>query len=126
MTIHVSYVHGGEERLRCFEVDGRGELVPSSCPERAPDVPPEGGPGVLAQAASWLRAEASLALEGPLPADRIEARLAQCRSCPRLEPLPAPQVGWCTACGCPRSGRAELTVKATMPAARCPEGRWAW
>jgi hypothetical protein len=115
MTIHVSYVHGGEERLRCFEVDGRGELVPSPCPERAPDVPP---------AASWLRAEASLALEGPLPADRVEARLAQCRSCPRLEPVPAPQVGWCTACGCPRSGRAELTVKATMPAAGCPEGMW--
>ena len=81
-------------------------------------------PGMLERASSWLRAEASLALEGPLPAEQVEARLSQCRSCPRLEPLPAPQVGWCTACGCPRSGRAELTVKATMPAAGCPEGRW--
>lgn len=124
MTIHVSYFHDGEERVRCFEVDADGELVPSPCPVREPEVPPEGGPGLLAQAASWLRAEASLALEGPLAAEAVEARLAQCRSCPDREPLPAPQVGWCKACGCPQSGRAELTVKATMPAAACPRGRW--
>lgn len=82
------------------------------------------GPGIVEQAASWLRAEASLAIDGPLEAEAVEARLAECRSCAHLDPRPAPQVGWCQACGCRQSGRAELTVKATMPAASCPRGRW--
>jgi hypothetical protein len=81
-------------------------------------------PGIVEQAASWLRSEASLVLEGPLPADAVEARLAQCRSCEKLEASQAPQVGWCKACGCGNNARAELTVKATMPAATCPLGRW--
>lgn len=80
-------------------------------------------PGVLSQAVSWLKAEAS-ALVAKVPEEQYEARIAACRSCPELEPLPAPQVGHCKACGCGRRARAELTVKGRMPGAKCPKKLW--
>lgn len=80
--------------------------------------------GLVRQAAAAARAEASLLLHGPLPADRVSLRLLLCRSCERLLPGTEEEVGHCGACGCPRSARAALARKATMPAARCPLGRW--
>lgn len=80
-------------------------------------------PGVLSQAVSWLKAEAS-ALVAKVPDEQYEARIAACRSCPELEPLPAPQVGHCKACGCGRRARAELTIKGRMPGAKCPKKLW--
>jgi len=120
MTRRVSIATADGTWTLDLDAQARSAAVVSFAPGAgaAPD------PGLIERAASWLRAEASLALEGPLAAEAVDARLSQCRSCPHLEPLPAPQVGWCQACGCPRSGRAELTVKATMPAASCPRGRW--
>lgn len=80
-------------------------------------------PGLLSQAMSWLKAEASV-LVAKVPDDQYEARIAACRSCPELEPLPAPQVGHCKACGCGKRARAELTVKGRLPAAKCPKKLW--
>lgn len=77
----------------------------------------------FARAASWMRAEASLLVQGPLEGDALEARLAACRGCHRFERAEG-KVGFCTACGCGRSARAELSVKARMPAATCPLDRW--
>lgn len=79
----------------------------------------------FARAASWMRAEASAIISGQLDGDALEARLSACRSCHRFEAAQdAAQVGWCSACGCGKRARAELSVKATMPAATCPLDRW--
>ena len=87
---------------------------PASRPEPA---------GIVSKAASWLKAEAS-AIFAKLPDDQYEARIAACRQCPQLDPLPDPQVGFCKACGCGKRARAELTVKGRMPAATCPLKKW--
>jgi len=79
----------------------------------------------FARAASWMRAEVSAIVGGALEGDALEARLDACRSCHRFEAAAdAQQVGWCTACGCGKRARAELSVKARMPAATCPLDRW--
>lgn len=76
----------------------------------------------LKAAVQYLAAEASLALNGPLAAAAVEARLTACRACDALQ---EDATGlWCGACGCGRRSRAELTVKATMPGAKCPRGLW--
>lgn len=58
--------------------------------------------------------------------DEVEKRKATCRSCEYLEKSMTvpPQVGFCTGCGCPQWRRSELSVKATMPMAECPRGKW--
>ena len=81
-------------------------------------------PSVLERAHSWMRAELSLRLEGPLPDAAYDARIATCRACPELEPLNPPQVGTCKACGCGSNPRAEISIKARMPAATCPRALW--
>lgn len=76
-------------------------------------------------AADYLIAEASLLAHGPLPPALVEERLVACRGCERLQRRPEAPVGYCAACGCREWARAELTVKASMPAATCPLRRWA-
>lgn len=93
--------------------------------ERVGDHPCPGEPeqpGRLAKVLRWLKAEASTVLEGELPEDKYQARLEACRSCDRLKP--GQPLGWCGACGCGTRRRAELTIKAKMPAATCPLGLW--
>ena len=79
-------------------------------------------PGPLAKAVSWIRAEASRVLEGDVPEDQYQARLEACRACPKLKP--SSPLGHCGACGCGTRRRAELTIKAKMPRATCPLGKW--
>jgi hypothetical protein len=80
----------------------------------------------LTNMASWAKAEASLLTEGPVSPEILASRLEACRGCERLdtEAVSEGQVGWCRACGCGRNARAELTIKATMPKAKCPENKW--
>ena len=74
-------------------------------------------------AVSYVRAEASLLVSGPLDPHAVALRLAQCMDCSAR--VPSAQVGFCSACRCPHWRRSELSVKATMPAATCPLDRWA-
>jgi hypothetical protein len=95
-------------------------LIQVSVPE-----PPK--PSLLRKAVSWAQAELSKVVEGPVGGTALEARLNACRICPALNTQGASggQLGWCTKCGCKQGGsRSELTVKATMPKATCPLGRW--
>lgn len=78
---------------------------------------------MLQKAASWVKAEASRFTQ-ELAEGQYEARLATCRACEFLNPRDEPQVGFCKACGCGESARAELTIKGKMPAATCPKGKW--
>lgn len=80
----------------------------------------------LGNAVAWARAEASLALEGPVSPEILEARTAACRACPELatETEPRDAIGFCKACGCGTGARAALSVKLTMPASTCPKSRW--
>lgn len=73
----------------------------------------------------YIQAEFSL-LGGALHADAVQARLDLCKACPHLDSknIATHQVGYCRACNCPRWSRAELTLKATMPAATCPHKLW--
>jgi hypothetical protein len=103
-----------------FSTAAKSSPVTQDYPETPTGAP---RPGVLSQAVAWLKAEAS-ALVAKVPDEQYEARLAACRSCPELEPLPAPQVGHCKACGCGRRARAELTIKGRMPGAKCPKKLW--
>lgn len=78
--------------------------------------------GPLAKAVSWAKAEASRLIQGDVPEEQYQARLEACRTCQKLQA--GEPVGWCGACGCGTRRRAELSVKARMPAATCPLGRW--
>jgi hypothetical protein len=80
----------------------------------------------LSNAASWAAAETSLAVQGPVSPEVADARAAACRQCERLlqQTEPKDSIGWCGACGCGTGARAALSVKVTMPAAKCPLGRW--
>jgi hypothetical protein len=81
-------------------------------------------PSVLQRAHAWMQAEASLRLHGPVPDAEYDNRIARCQACPELEPLMLPQIGRCRACGCGNNPRAELSIKARMPAATCPRALW--
>lgn len=72
----------------------------------------------------YLRAERSLAVEGPVAAEVFEVRKAQCMGCPKRHLNPRDEIGFCGGCGCGERDRARLTVKLTMPAVRCPLGKW--
>ena len=75
---------------------------------------------------SYIRAEASLAIQGPVAPEVFEARKAACMGCEhRLKDTnPADESGFCRRCGCGLNSRARLTVKLTMPEAKCPESKW--
>lgn len=80
----------------------------------------------LGNAASWAKAEASLAVKGPVSDEVFAARRAACSACPELatDTNPKDEIGFCKACGCGTGARAALTVKLTMPAATCPLKKW--
>lgn len=79
---------------------------------------------LVEKAASYIKAEVSNVVSS-IPEEAVELRLAECRQCPSLKPSTNPsELGWCSACGCGQSPRAELTVKAKMPAATCPKNKW--
>jgi hypothetical protein len=77
------------------------------------------------KAKSYVQAEVSLVTDGPLDKDEYLLRLEVCNACPMLKPAEEPdKLGWCTGCSCPMWGRSELTVKARMPKATCPQSKW--
>lgn len=80
---------------------------------------------LLARAASWVKAEVGLLVKGKVDAGTYEARVTACRQCPRLVRHEADEVGFCGACGCGTRTRARIgAVKARMPDATCPLGKW--
>lgn len=82
-------------------------------------------PSLARRAASWLRAEASLLLEGKVSPEVRESRLSLCVICPRLVRDAGDEVGFCGACGCGTRSRARLSaVKSWMPKAKCPLRKW--
>ncbi len=76
----------------------------------------------VANMASYLRAEASLALSGPLDVSVVANRLSACSACVHM--TRSGDLMFCSVCGCGTNARAELSIKATMPLARCPKGKW--
>lgn len=104
----------GEWVLELNAEDGTATVLSFSKPE----------PSTLQKAASWAKAEMSQVINGPLPDEQYEARIATCRACDQLDAADAPLVGHCKSCGCGKAARAELTIKARMPAATCPKGKW--
>lgn len=77
------------------------------------------------KALSYVKAEVSLALKGPVPKEQWIRRLETCNACENLDRSEAEgELGWCNKCGCGRAARAELTVKGRMPAATCPYHLW--
>jgi hypothetical protein len=79
---------------------------------------------LLDKAASWVKAEVSQVMRGPVDDETYRMRLETCNACFRLERAPDAALGFCKACGCGNNARAELTVKARMPEAKCPIGAW--
>jgi hypothetical protein len=76
--------------------------------------------------ASYVAAEASLAVQGPVAPEVFEARKQACLGCEHraADTEPKDDIGFCRKCGCGTSARARLTVKLTMPAAKCPLDKW--
>jgi hypothetical protein len=70
----------------------------------------------------YARAEASRLVHGDVPDKEYQSRIDACRGCDQLKP--GKPVGWCKACGCGQRRRAELSIKAKMPAAACPLNKW--
>lgn len=76
----------------------------------------------VANAWQFVRAVTSLITKKRLSATAYEMRIEACLGCPELQrgnPL-----GHCKACGCGKRKLAELTIKANMPGAKCPLGKW--
>lgn len=92
------------------------------------DGPPRPEPvkkNLVQKAVSYVRAEASQVIQGSVGDALYEERIRICQACPRMKKAVEPgKVGWCQACGCSESARAELTVKARMPQAKCPVNAW--
>jgi hypothetical protein len=81
--------------------------------------------GLVAKGLSWVKAEASLLSCGPVAHDVLVARLETCNACTKLKRVDEEgKLGYCTRCGCGENRRSELTVKATMPLAKCPLALW--
>lgn len=83
----------------------------------------------IAKVAQYLKAEVSRAVRGPVTGDALAARVNACKACPhRKDALGNATdpggIGFCDACGCGGRRRAALSIKATMPAATCPQGKW--
>ena len=84
----------------------------------------QGGHGVIDKAVSWLTAEASMLMSGPISDEQFNLRIAECKACDRLQTDDKAQVGFCSSCGCGKNVRSELSVKARMPSATCPLNKW--
>lgn len=102
-------------------------ICTKACPQRVvtlgiPEKPEK--KSIISKAISYLKAEAS-AIISSIPDDEKVARLDACKNCEHLQKSDKEgELGWCKACGCGQNRRAELTIKATMPAATCPKGKW--
>lgn len=72
---------------------------------------------------TFLEAETSLRIEGPVSSEVFESRASTCQSCESLEAT-EDSIGACKSCGCPDWQRSRLSVKLTMPKAECPLGKW--
>ena len=80
----------------------------------------------LTNIVKYLRAEQSLATQGPVSLTVFEERKKICGECPHRkthEQIPDP-LGFCTKCGCGANPRARLTNKIKMPQTSCPLGKW--
>ena len=102
-------------------------LGDAPCPEakRQFATPGETKPPLLTRAASWVKAEVGLLVKGKVDPATYEARVTACRQCPKLVRHEADKVGFCGACGCGTRSRARIgAVKAHMPDATCPLGKW--
>lgn len=101
------------------------------CPEKEPGKvqvtvrqtdPPK--KNLLQKAVSYVKAEVS-AVVSSIPEETVARRLEACGGCQDLiRSSNEGELGWCRSCGCGTGGRAELTVKAKMPAATCPRSKW--
>lgn len=76
----------------------------------------------LRNAWQFVAAIVSLATKKRLSATAYQMRLEACLACPELQK--GQPLGHCRACGCGKRKMAELTVKANMPGAKCPLGKW--
>lgn len=102
------------------------DIEPMACATCEHGVPrqrltPKPVPSIASRAVSWIKAEAS-AVGASIEQGEIDARIAACLACEHREA--SEPVGWCKRCGCGRSPAAELSRKATLPAATCPASRW--
>ena len=80
----------------------------------------------LKNVVSYLRAEQSLATQGPVSLKVFEERKKICGECPHRkthDKIPDP-LGFCTKCGCGANPRARLTNKIKMPQTSCPLNKW--
>lgn len=75
-----------------------------------------------ARARSFIRAVASWIFGRRISRKRYEMRISACLGCEHRQA--ATPVGYCGACGCGRNPLSELSIKAKMPAAQCPTGKW--
>lgn len=78
---------------------------------------------IFLKAASYLKAEASKLVSGPVELPIIEARRAACDGCEGCDKK-SEEEWYCDKCGCPKWDRSRLQVKWEMPAASCPLGKW--
>lgn len=114
-----------ENDARC--AIGIEPMVCATCEHGIPRqrLTPKPAPSIASRAVSWAKAEISRVVKGPVSEDQYRDRLEICNGCQNLQRAnEAGKLGWCTACGCGERGRAELTIKATMPEAKCPTGAW--
>jgi len=111
--------------IRCMHPTVSGATDDARCGACEHRAIPHKPRGIVSKAASYITAEASLALHGPVPEDVSASRSALCMACPkRVSGDGADAVGYCNSCGCGTWSRARLSVKVTMPAAFCPLGLW--
>lgn len=78
---------------------------------------------VIQKAAEYVKAEASLLVDGKLSLDVVGQRKTACDSCEGVDKKS--ETDWyCNRCGCPKWERSRLQVKWEMPGATCPMGKW--
>lgn len=116
MTTHTITINTRTRRWKLALDESTATATVLECTEHARPL--------VERAAAWARAEASQLMQGPIRDDQYAARIAACSTCPELDAVAAPQIGWCKKCGCSRNARAELTIKGRMPAATCPLNKW--
>ena len=76
------------------------------------------------QAWRFLTAITSPLWKKRLTRAQYEARLTACLGCDQLQRTNRSVLGFCNACGCRPNKFSELTVKANLPGAKCPKGKW--
>lgn len=102
----------------------RKSEIPDQLEQEAENQAPMEAPSLLSKAISYAKAEISRFTQTITEAE-IAARIDMCRSCSKLvKSTEDGKIGWCDSCGCGKAARAELTIKATMPAATCPLNKW--